>query len=115
MTHLGLGLRERRRQIEALSDALATFTDVPTVVMGDFNEWRPRGLTLLRMNDAMGRAPKARSWPSRFPLFALDRIWVRPRRAIRGIWAVRTPLSRSASDHLPLCLGLDRERLRPPW
>ena len=29
--------------------------------------------------------------------------------------AVRTPLSRSASDHLPLCLGLDRERLRPPW
>jgi len=42
------------------------------------------------------------SFPSRFPLFALDRILANPHDLISGIEVHATPLARIASDHLPI-------------
>lgn len=39
--------------------------------------------------------------------FALDRIWVRPQRRLSRLHAFKTPLSRMASDHLPLVAEID--------
>ena len=39
--------------------------------------------------------------------FALDRIWVRPQRFLSKLHAFKTPLSRMASDHLPLVADID--------
>lgn len=110
VTHFGLQARERRHQVDSVLSILerqrgqsgAPSPSDPVVLLGDFNEWRARSVTLSRLHEAFGRAPAVRTFPSYFPLFALDRIWVRPRRTLRGATAERTPLSKIASDHLPL-------------
>jgi endonuclease/exonuclease/phosphatase family metal-dependent hydrolase len=50
----------------------------------------------------LGHAPAERSFPAWLPLFALDRVWVRPRHALLAFCAHRTPAARAASDHLPV-------------
>ena len=42
------------------------------------------------------------SFPSRYPLLALDRILARPSTLISSIEIHNTPLARVASDHLPI-------------
>ncbi|HSE59233.1 MAG TPA: hypothetical protein VLA99_11075 [Nitrospiraceae bacterium] len=43
-----------------------------------------------------------RTFPSPAPIFALDRIWVRPPAILLCTEVHKTPRSRKASDHLPL-------------
>jgi endonuclease/exonuclease/phosphatase family metal-dependent hydrolase len=101
VTHFGLSAHERRMQVEAVLDVVnVTHPDV-LVLLGDFNEWHPRGITLLRLHAALGVSPAVRSWPSFAPVLALDRIWVRPQAALVDVTAHRAPESR-ASDHLPV-------------
>jgi endonuclease/exonuclease/phosphatase family metal-dependent hydrolase len=105
--HLGLNAGERRIQVGRLLDALAEHRDRPLVLLGDFNEWM-RGTPLLRrLNRRFGAIPSLRTFPSRFPVFALDRIWVQPRRAIRGLVVHGAGAARVASDHLPIRAVLD--------
>jgi endonuclease/exonuclease/phosphatase family metal-dependent hydrolase len=101
-THLGLNARERRRQTRSLL-ARITAIDTPIlVVMGDFNAWTPLAPFRRAMRGMLGATPAPRTFPSGRPLLALDRIWVRPVERLREMRAVRTPLTRVASDHLPL-------------
>ena len=43
-----------------------------------------------------------RTFPSRFPAFALDRVWVHPAARLVDIEVDRSRPARIASDHLPL-------------
>jgi endonuclease/exonuclease/phosphatase family metal-dependent hydrolase len=54
------------------------------------------------MHALLGHSPSERSFPSRWPLFALDRVWVRPRDALVSFAAHRSALAARASDHLPV-------------
>jgi endonuclease/exonuclease/phosphatase family metal-dependent hydrolase len=103
VTHLGLWPAERRYQVKKI---LQLIRETPTcervVVLGDINEWLPYGRPLRWMHALFGRSPAERSFPARWPLVALDRVWVRPRHALLAIKAHRTPLARLASDHLPV-------------
>jgi endonuclease/exonuclease/phosphatase family metal-dependent hydrolase len=72
------------------------------VVLGDINEWLPLGRPLRWMHALLGHSPSERSFPSRWPLFALDRVWVRPRDALVSFAAHRSALAARASDHLPV-------------
>jgi endonuclease/exonuclease/phosphatase family metal-dependent hydrolase len=110
-THFGLRAGERRRQVD-VALVRATSETTPVTLMGDFNEWHPRGLVLARLRAAFGPCRAVRSFPARYPIFALDRIWVRPHGAIRSICAVRHGAASLASDHLPVVAVLDPERLR---
>ena len=58
--------------------------------------------TLRQLGARFGRSSTVRTWPSRRPLFALDRIWVHPPEALASVWAHTSPTARHASDHLPL-------------
>ncbi len=109
VTHFGLKKAERARQIAGLLRLLKDDSADPTLLFGDFNEWSVFGPTCRRLNRAMGRAVSRATFPSRFPFFRLDRIWCRPSSALGKVWAVRTGLSRKASDHLPLAAELDRK------
>ena len=100
-THLGMRQRERLRQMEALMPELETPEQV-VVMLGDINEWVPRSPVLGRLRAAFGPQPAPRTFPSRFPLLALDRILARPPAFDRIPCAVRTGPARAASDHLPL-------------
>ena len=103
VTHLGLWPAERRYQVKKI---LHLIRETPTcervVVLGDINEWMPYGRPLRWMHGLFGRSPAERSFPARWPLVALDRVWVRPRHALLALKAHRSPLAQVASDHLPV-------------
>ena len=102
VTHLGLRPAERRFQVRRLLTALAEQRTRIVILLSDFNEWLPTGRSLRWIHTHLGKTALVRTFPSRFPLFALDRIWVSPPAALTELCCVRTPLSRVASDHLPL-------------
>ncbi len=103
VTHLGLWPAERRYQVQQILKLLKqTPINERVIVLGDINEWLPLGRPLRWMNALFGRCPAERSFPSRWPLVALDRVWVRPRHALLALKAHRTPLAELASDHLPV-------------
>ena len=103
VTHLGLWPAERRYQVKKILSLLRqTPIHERVVVLGDINEWLPLGRPLRWMHGLLGKAPYERSFPSRWPLFALDRAWVRPRHALLALKAHRSALAVTASDHLPV-------------
>jgi endonuclease/exonuclease/phosphatase family metal-dependent hydrolase len=107
VTHLGLRGVERRFQVGKLLAALADQRSRIVIVMSDFNEWMPTGRSLRWIHTRLGKTALIRTFPSAFPLFALDRIWVSPPGALTTLSCFRTPLSRIASDHLPLKAIID--------
>lgn len=117
--HLGLGILERRKQESLLlsSDILRdAVRSVPIVVCGDFNYWGPgavRGLARQAIHDvALELKQRERTFPSRFPLLRLDRIYVDEGVVPVSLQTHRTPLSARASDHLPLVMRFET-RLHP--
>jgi len=103
VTHLGLWPAERRHQVKELLKLLKhTPIHERVVVLGDINEWLPLGRPLRWLNGLFGHTIVERSFPSRWPLFALDRAWVRPRHSLLALKAHRSPLAVLASDHLPV-------------
>lgn len=99
--HLGLFRGERRRQIKFIADTIADRPHPFTVVMGDFNIFGGERRILTQLG-APERLPKLRTYPARYPLISLDRIWTLPNAGLAQQHVHRTPLSRVASDHLPL-------------
>jgi endonuclease/exonuclease/phosphatase family metal-dependent hydrolase len=113
VTHLGLFAGERRWQVRKLLDRLRhTPAHERVIVLGDINEWLPLSRPLRWMNGIFGRSVVERSFPSRWPLLALDRVWVRPRPALLALKAHRSPLAARASDHLPVKAIVATQNLR---
>ena len=102
VTHLGLNVRERQFQVNRLADSLLPQKHDLLVLMGDFNEWLPFRRQLLLLNRLLGKISIRPTYPSRYPILALDRIWVRPKQALQSLKIHKSPLARIASDHLPL-------------
>ena len=110
-THLGLMPYERREQVRRLLAALDEREELPTVLMGDLNEWFLWGRPLRWLHVQFRRTPAPPTFPARLPVFALDRLWVRPRGLLEHLEVHTTPLARIASDHLPLVATLDPRRV----
>lgn len=104
-SHFGLQGRERRAQVAMFREILAADEETPVVVMGDFNEWRRGGRLQRTLGSAFDAPAAPATFPARFPLLALDRIWSRPAGLVRRVWAECE--TRQASDHLPLLGDLD--------
>ena len=102
VTHLGLRPAERRFQVKKLLFAISEPRASTIIILSDFNEWLPTGRSLRWIHTQLGKTALVRTFPSYFPIFALDRIWVSPAGALVKVFRVRTPLTRIASDHLPL-------------
>jgi endonuclease/exonuclease/phosphatase family metal-dependent hydrolase len=101
-THLGLRPGERRKQIRRLLGFMQEAGSLPTVLMGDVNEWFLWGRPLRWLHRHFKRTPAPATFPSGWPIFALDRIWVEPNSALHGVRVHRSELSAVGSDHLPL-------------
>ena len=107
-THLGLRPAERRLQIRTLLQQLEQSSNCDcSILLGDLNEWFLWGRPLRWLQRHFSRTPAPPTFPARCPVFALDRIWVSPRRRLTGISVFNTPLARQASDHLPLVARID--------
>lgn len=102
--HLGLLASSRARQAEAILGAAHPVDDRAVILLGDTNEWRTGGRSALRPFDPhLADVDMAiASFPSRFPLWPLDRVLTNRHVTVYEMFAVETPLSRVASDHLPV-------------
>lgn len=101
-THLGLRRRERREQSTRIAAALSPQTSEPAILLGDLNDWQWRSRSIRPATSLFQKAPSPRSFPARRPLFALDRILFRGIADHPHVRAVVHPLTRMASDHLPV-------------
>lgn len=111
--HLGLSARERDRQISLLlrSREFASLpVDVPSLVAGDFNDWRsllrPFFVDKMAFRSATGgnrsHEQAIATFPSFFPQGSLDRIYFRGPLRLVNARRCRLAVSRVASDHLPV-------------
>lgn len=100
-THLGLRADERQHQVARLLEVFDT-DQMPVILMGDVNEWFVWGKTLRTLVSHFQSVPAPATFPARWPVFALDRIWIRPRFRLMNVRVHRSAAARIASDHLPL-------------
>jgi endonuclease/exonuclease/phosphatase family metal-dependent hydrolase len=116
--HLGLSARERERQVGLLmrSREFAGLPfDVPTLVGGDFNDWRyllrPFFVDMLGFRSATGGNAEGEravaTFPSFFPQGGLDRVYYRGPLRFAAARRCRLAVSRVASDHLPVIADFD--------
>jgi endonuclease/exonuclease/phosphatase family metal-dependent hydrolase len=116
--HLGLLRSSRTRQARAILEAITAGEQMPTLLLGDLNEWHPGTHSSLRALEALfGPQPAApASFPAALPVLALDRILGLPQGLVADVKAHDSPLARIASDHLPLtaCVQVvQAEQARP--
>ncbi|HVF38163.1 MAG TPA: endonuclease/exonuclease/phosphatase family protein [Sphingomicrobium sp.] len=101
--HLDLSGLWRRRQMRAILEAVARRPyKMPTILMGDTNEWRDAGGCLKELNGSYRLAPTGPSFHARRPIAALDRIIVGHELAIEAAGVHASAEARKASDHLPV-------------
>ena len=101
--HLDLSGLWRRRQLRAIFDAVDERRQpMPTILLGDTNEWRVAGGCLKDLPPSFRIAPTGPSFHSRHPLASLDRIIVNSDVRIDAAGVHMSPAARQASDHLPI-------------
>lgn len=106
--HLGLSEGERHWQMARLLDhrAFHEYDEVPTLIAGDFNDWRntlaANSLTTHGFQHATAPPSRFRSFPAWFALGSLDKAFARGELTIREVRVVKSAATRRASDHLPL-------------
>ena len=112
--HFGLMHASRVRQVQRLAEFIASH--VPSgellIVAGDFNDWSEKldpamsELGLRRAVAPGARAAQVNTFPSRLPLFAMDRIYMRGLRCNASL-VPRSAAWARMSDHLPLVTDLE--------
>jgi endonuclease/exonuclease/phosphatase family metal-dependent hydrolase len=100
--HLDLSGLMRRRQAAAILEELDGCTRMPTVMMGDLNEWTRHSGCLKDFAERFAFAATGPSFHARRPVGRLDRIMATPDLAIADCGVHHSPASRTASDHLPI-------------
>jgi endonuclease/exonuclease/phosphatase family metal-dependent hydrolase len=129
--HLGLFARSRKRQTEALIEAVRASAppDAPVLIAGDFNDWTNQLSSTLReclgvsevfdgniptrgfgsyLRTLSGRGPRlqpARTFPAAMPWLRLDRIYVRGF-DVESAQVLHGGLWNRLSDHAPIIASL---------
>ena len=105
--HLDLSGLWRRRQAAAVIAAVeAAPRPLPTVLMGDLNEWTAAGC-LKDFARHYRFADTGPSFHARRPVGRLDRIMVTPDLRVADCGVHASPCARKASDHLPIWAVLE--------
>ena len=114
VAHFGLIHASRVRQVERLREFIEA--NVPAgeavIVAGDFNDWGGKldplitGCALERAIVAGDPAARFNTFPSRMPMFSMDRVYVRGFRCV-GTAVPRGSAWARMSDHLPLVAELE--------
>ena len=105
--HLDLSGLMRRRQVRALLKQLAERPAMPTVLMGDLNEWRPDAGCLRDFAAAHTIAPTGPSFHARRPMARLDRIIINGGLIMKASGVHHSKAATTASDHLPVWARLE--------
>ncbi|MCA8914294.1 MAG: endonuclease/exonuclease/phosphatase family protein [Planctomycetes bacterium] len=106
--HLGLGEKERHWQVRRLltHDRFHDYSDFPTLLVGDTNDWRNTLHTgpfaEHGLQQVTAPVSRFRTFPAYMPVGALDKAFACGRIKIEHARVVKSALTRKASDHLPL-------------
>ncbi len=101
--HLDLSGLWRRRQVRAIIDQVRRRKrQMPTILMGDLNEWSLHGGCIREFASGYHVAPTGRSYHSRRPVGCLDRIILTPDLHLVACGVHVSERARMASDHLPV-------------
>ncbi|MFD1107241.1 endonuclease/exonuclease/phosphatase family protein [Sphingobium olei] len=100
--HLDLSGLWRRKQAAAVIHAAAQREAMPTVLMGDLNEWSAERGCLADFARHYSFAPCGRSFHARRPVARLDRIMHCGRMTLKDCGVHESAAARKASDHLPI-------------
>ena len=101
--HLDLSGLWRRRQVMRILDHIARrHRPMPTVIMGDTNEWSKGGGVLREFAPGYRVADTGFSFHARRPVAALDRIIVEKGLTIASCGVHHSVAASRASDHLPV-------------
>lgn len=100
--HLDLSGLWRRRQAAAVIHAAAQGAVMPTVLMGDLNEWSAGRGCLADFARHYHFAPCGRSFHARRPVARLDRIMHCGKLTLKNCGVHESAAARKASDHLPI-------------
>ncbi|HBQ54592.1 MAG TPA: endonuclease, partial [Erythrobacter sp.] len=107
-THLDLSGLRRRDQIRSLLAFVgACNRDLPTVIMGDFNQWGRTTGAMREFSPDWQIVTPGRSYPSRQPVATLDRIVASKHWRLVETEVHHTGLAAVASDHLPVIAKLE--------
>jgi endonuclease/exonuclease/phosphatase family metal-dependent hydrolase len=113
-SHLSLSQPLRVVQMRIIGQYLRRRPAMQTILLGDFNEWRPWG-GLMFNSRLIGRrfqGSAQRTFPSRYPLLPLDRIMTDQSDAVSDVRVINTSRTRIASDHLPISAAVTIARDR---
>lgn len=102
--------RIRATQFRELKQLVEERLDVPTILVGDLNEWWNRRLALRALDRTIQFLHSPATFPSRLPLLRLDRIALRHLRSTdpaSRAQRIENRLTRVASDHLPLVADIE--------
>jgi len=109
--HLGLLGLWRKRQAEAVLSQLEAIEEpLPTIIMGDLNEWSINGGPLRHFARDHHVTQPGPSYPSVRPVFGFDRIIASPDLNVEEAGVHGTERARRASDHLPVWANLSVSR-----
>ncbi|MEO8724319.1 MAG: endonuclease/exonuclease/phosphatase family protein [Sphingobium sp.] len=100
--HLDLSGLWRKRQAGAILHTADMLPPLPTVMMGDLNEWSVSRGCIADFARHYKFAPCGRSFHARRPVAQLDRIMHTPTLELRDCGVHDSAISRRASDHLPI-------------
>jgi len=115
-THLGLVPREQQIQAAHLAgDGWLGHPDCawPAILLGDFNAtassvvYRTLTARLRAARPLARRRQPSSTFPSPLPVLRIDHLFVSPGIEVQGVFAPFDPLTRAASDHLPLVMDFD--------
>ena len=108
--HLSLLESHRQQQLGLLRQLLDSLPDeAPVIIAGDFNDWKLRGNTTLTQARDLHEAFEqhhgvlAKTYPARFPLLRLDRVYLRNATSHAPTILGSKPWTH-LSDHLPLAV-----------
>jgi endonuclease/exonuclease/phosphatase family metal-dependent hydrolase len=116
-THFGLGRRERQSQAQLLigPEWLGRVpVDDPLVILGDFNSSPtslPYRTLTTKLRDARSffhPSPPLRTYSTRWPLLAVDHIFLCSKLRAETIEVARSPQGREASDHYAVVAEISR-------
>lgn len=100
--HLDISGLLRRRQVRCVLAQLRERPRMPTILMGDLNEWSAHGGCLREFAHDHRIVATGRSFHSRRPMAALDRIILTPDLTLLASGVHRSDAAARASDHLPI-------------
>lgn len=100
--HLDLSGIRRRQQLRTIFAHLGTLAPIPTILMGDLNEWSLHGGALRACPTDYRVLTPGRSFHTRRPVAQLDRIIVSAEWELEQTGVHHSALAAHASDHLPV-------------